>query len=333
MSNDHGGKGVTYYRPRKGKQNFLHRGERIMNTKLDRIAEIARNKPKEKFTSLMHLVNKEMLLKCHYELSGNKATGVDDVTKKQYESNLDDNINNLVNRLKSFSYKPQPVRRVYIDKACSNKKRPLGIPAYEDKIVQSAINKILKSIYEQDLMDSSFGFRENRSCHDALKILDKYLCRRRTNYIVDADIKGFFDNVDHKWMMKFLEHRIDDKNLLRYIARFLKSGVMDNGKFMKAYEGTPQGGIISPTLANIYLHYVIDIWFNNFIKKRCNGLAYIVRYADDFVCCFQYENEAKAFYGALKVRLEKFGLEIAEDKTKIIYFGMESFYDRKFKRA
>jgi group II intron reverse transcriptase/maturase len=252
-----------------------------MYTKLERIAEVARNNPKDKFTSLMHLVNKEMLTMCHYELSGNKATGVDKVTKKDYEANLEENIDDLLIRMKAFKYRPQPVKRVYIDKSGSNKKRPLGIPSYEDKIVQLAINKILKSIYEQDFMDSSFGFRQNRSCHDALKILNVYLSQKKVNYVVDADIKGFFDNVDHKWMMKFLEHRIADKNLLRYIGRFLKTGIMENGNFHKVYEGTPQGGIISPTLANIYLHYVLDIWFNNFIKKRCEGQAYIVRYADD----------------------------------------------------
>lgn len=304
-----------------------------MYTKLQRITEVAKNNPKERFTSLIHLVNKEMLMQCHKELSGNKATGVDRITKQEYETNLEGNIDDLLIRMKAFKYKPQPVRRVYIDKPGSHKKRPLGILAYEDKIVQLAINKILKAIYEQDFMDSSFGFRENRSCHDALKILNVYLTRKNINYVVDADIKGFFDNVDHKWMMKFLEHRIADKNLLRYIGRFLKSGVMDKGRFYKVYEGTPQGGIISPTLANIYLHYVLDIWFNNYIKRKCIGKAYIVRYADDFVCCFQYEAEAKAFYEELKLRLNKFSLELAEDKTKTLYFGKNAYYDRKFKRA
>jgi len=304
-----------------------------MYTKLERIAEIARNKPKDKFTSLMHLVNKEMLIICHNELGGNKATGVDKVTKEEYGANLEANIDDLLVRLKSFKYKPQPVRRVYIDKAGSDKKRPLGIPSHEDKIVQLAINKILKSIYEQDFLDCSFGFRENRSCHDAVKILDVYLSRRNINYVVDADIQGFFDNVDHKWIMKFLEHRIADKNLLRYIGRFLKAGIMDEGQFHKVYDGTPQGGIISPTIANLYLHYVVDVWFNEIIKKKCKGQAYIVRYADDFVCCFQYENEAKAFYEELKSRLGKFNLEVAEDKTKILYFGKNAFYDRKFERT
>jgi RNA-directed DNA polymerase len=304
-----------------------------MYTKLERIAEIARNKPKDKFTSLMHLVNKEMLIICHNELGGNKATGVDNVTKKEYGANLEANVDDLLVRLKSFKYKPQPVRRVYIDKPGSDKKRPLGIQSHEDKIVQLAINKILKSIYEQDFLDCSFGFRENRSCHDAVKILDVYLSRRNINYVVDADIQGFFDNVDHKWIMKFLEHRIADKNLLRYIGRFLKAGIMDEGQFHKVYDGTPQGGIISPTIANLYLHYVVDIWFNEIIKKKCKGEAYIVRYADDFVCCFQYENEAKAFYEELKCRLDKFNLEVAEDKTKILYFGKNAFYDRKFERT
>ena len=215
-----------------------------MYTKLDRIAEIARDKAKDKFTSLIHLINKDMLIACQCELNGNKATGVDNVTKEEYSANLVNNINDLVDRMKTFKYRPQPVKRVYIDKSGSEKKRPLGIPAYEDKIVQLAIKKILKSIYEQDFMNSSFGFRENRGCHDAIKMLDVYLTNRNINYVVDADIKGFFDNVDHKWMIKFLEYKIADKNLLRYIGRFLKSGIMQGRVFHKTYQGTPQGGII-----------------------------------------------------------------------------------------
>lgn len=165
-----------------------------------------------------------------------------------------------------------------------------------------------------------------------MKILDVYLSKGNVNYVVDADIKGFFDNVDHEWLMKFLNHRIADKNLLRYIARFLKAGIMEDGKFSKTYQGTPQGGLVSPTLANVYLHYTLDLWFEKVVRKRCKGEAYMVRYADDFVCCFQYENEAKAFYGELKERLAKFSLEIAEDKTKILYFGKKAYFDRKFGR-
>lgn len=304
----------------------------MVYTKLERIAEIAKEKPNEKFTSLIHLINKEMLTNCHNELKANKAVGIDGITKVKYEENLDENLENLLERMRKFKYKPQPVRRVHIPKPGSEKKRPLGIPSYEDKLIQLAINKIITQIYELDFIDNSFGFRPNRGCHDAIKILDIYLSRRNINYVVDADIKGFFNNVDHEWLMKFLNHRINDKNLLRYISRFLKAGVMENGKFKKSYEGTPQGGIISPTLGNIYLHYVLDLWFEKVVRKYCKGEAYIVRYCDDFVCCFQYEHEAKSFYEALKKRLAKFNLEVAEDKTNILYFGRKAYFDRKFGR-
>lgn len=292
-----------------------------METKLARITEIARMKPDEKFTSLYHHINEEMLLLCHLEMSGNKATGVDEVTKEEYESNLIANIKDLVRRLKSHSYRPLPVLRVYIDKIGTNKKRPLGIPAYEDKLTQKALSKILNAIYEADFLDCSFGFRPNRGCHDALKILNYYIERKQINYIVDADIRGYFDHVDHQRLMIFLKHRITDPNILRIISRFLKSGVIEAGIRHDTPEGTPQGGVISPILANVYLHYVLDLWFEKIVRKNCRGQAYMVRFADDFVCCFQYEHEAKMFYQALIERLAKFNLEIAEDKTKIINFG------------
>lgn len=292
-----------------------------MNTKLVRIAELAQTNPEMKFTSLAHLLNEEALEQCHHELAGNKASGIDGLTKAKYAENLHDNIANLVERLKEKSYRPLPVRRTYIDKAGSKEKRPLGIPAYEDKIVQRAISKILNAIYENDFLDSSFGFRPKRNCHDALKVLNVYIEKRYTNYVVDADIKGFFDNVDHKWMMKFLEHRINDPSLLRLVARFLKAGYMEEGKKFEIDKGTPQGGLISPILANVYLHYVLDWWFEIVVKRQCAGQAYIVRYADDFVCCFQYKKDADRFYDALQRRLNKFELEMAKDKTKIIAFG------------
>lgn len=300
-----------------------------MLTKLQRIAEIAKERPDEKFTSLIDIIDKDMLIECHRELKAKKAQGIDKVTKEEYDANLNRNIDSLLTRMKIFKYRPKPVRRVCIPKSGTKKRRPLGIPAYEDKIVQLAITKILNAIYEQDFLNCSFGFRPKRSCHDAIKILDEYLSRREINYVVDADIKGFFDNVNHKWIMEFLEYRIKDKNLLRYIGRFLKSGVMENGQFYKSYDGTPQGGIISPILANIYLHYALDLWFYKLVRKRCKGNAYMVRYADDYVCCFEHESEAKAFYEALKQRLAKFKLEIAEDKTKIIYFGKMAYSKSK----
>jgi group II intron reverse transcriptase/maturase len=292
-----------------------------METKLLRIAELAKSDPKMKFTSLVHLLNEQSLAQCHFELPNKKATGINGTTKEQYSENLKENIEDLISRLKNKSYRPVPVRRMYIPKLNSNKKRPLGIPEHEDKIVQKGITKILNTIYENDFLDCSFGFRPNRNCHDALKILNHYIEKRSVNYVVDVDIKGFFDNVDHLWMMEFLKLRIADPNLLRIIGRFLKGGYMEEGKKYKTDTGTPQGGVISPVLANVYLHYVLDLWFDKRVRKQCKGQAYIVRYADDFVCCFQYKNEALDFFQSLKWRLKKFNLEIAEDKTKIISFG------------
>jgi len=273
-----------------------------METKLLRIAELAKSEPKMKFTSLAHLLNAQSLTQCHHELPNKKATGINGTTKEQYSDSLEENIEDLVSRLKSKSYRPVPVRRMYIPKLNSNKMRPLGIPEHEDKIVQKGITKILNAIYENDFLDCSFGFRPNRNCHDALKILNQYIEKRAVSYVVDVDIKGFFDNVDHKWMMEFLKLRITDPNLLRIISRFLKGGYMEEGKRYKTDTGTPQGGVISPILANVYLHYVLDLWFEKVVRKQCKGQAYIVRYADDFVYCFQNKSEAQQFFHSLKVK-------------------------------
>lgn len=292
-----------------------------MATGLERIAEIVAKHPTGKLQTLVHYINETTLKEKHHELPADKATGIDSITKEEYGKNLDENIKNLMHRLKSQAYKPQPVRRVYIPKEGSDKGRPLGIPAYEDKLVQSLIADILNQVYEPIFLDCSYGFRPKRNCHDAIKALGDIIEHHKTNFIVDADIKGFFDNVDHEWMMKFLEYRIQDQNLLRLIKRFLIAGIMEQGKYLESEAGTPQGGNMSPILANIYLHYVIDLWFNFIIKPKCKGECHIIRYADDFICCFQYESEARAFYQALKERLKKFGLELAQDKTRIIEFG------------
>jgi len=260
--------------------------------KLLKIAEIAIQNPKEKLTSLYHYINKEMLLRCHKQLLGNKATGIDDVTKEEYSKELNSNIEHLVAKLRNHSYKPQAVKRVYIPKG-EGKTRPLGIPSYEDKLVQMALNKILQSIYEADFKDFSYGFRPKRNCHSAIKALNKVIENGRINYVVDADIKGFFNNVNHDWMIKFLEVRIGDANIIRLVKKFLKAGLMDNGVLMTTESGKPQGSIVSPTLANIYLHYSLDLWFEKVIKRNFKRQAEITRYADDFVCSFQYESEAQ----------------------------------------
>lgn len=270
--------------------------------------------------NLMRHINKNTLYQKHKSQIKKKASGVDGVTKADYEQNIGDNLENLVVRMKRFSYRPQPVKRVYIPKIASEKLRPLGLPAYEDKLVQGVMADILTVIYEPKFLNFSYGFRPKRSCHQAVLDLNSKIMYEPVNFIVDADLKGFFDNVNHEWLIKFLEHDIEDKNFIRYIKKFLKSGIMDKGEFVESDKGTPQGGLISPILANVYLHYVLDLWFVKVIKKEC-CYASIVRYADDFVCCFRYENEATRFLIMLKERLSKFGLEIAEDKTKIIKFG------------
>lgn len=292
-----------------------------METKLIRIAEIAKENPNEVFTSLYHHLNVELLTQCHNELAGNKAAGIDDVTKLEYSMKLEENILRLVERLKNHRYKPQAVRRVYIPKGDGKAKRPLGIPAYEDKIVQSGLNKILQAIYDSSFSNNSYGFRPNKSCHQALIKLNRIIERGKINYIVDADIKGFFNNVDHEWLIKFIDLRIKDPNIIKLIKKFLKAGVMEEGIIQKTNFGMPQGSVISPILSNIYLHYVLDLWFEVKIRKESIGQAGIVRYADDYVCCFQYEKDAKLFYDKLKDRLAKFNLEIEESKTKIIMFG------------
>jgi RNA-directed DNA polymerase len=284
-------------------------------------AEIARLAEKYgRVQSLMQYVNKGTLTESYAKQPKNKAVGVDGVTKEEYGENLDENITSLIDRMKKFSYKPYPVRRAYIPKA-NGKLRGLGIPSFEDKVVQGVFKEILEAIYEPKFKEFSFGFRPNRSCHDAIQRINKHIMADRVNYIVDADIKGFFDNIDHNWMTKFLEHDIADKNFIRYIKRFLIGGVMEEGKKLETELGTVQGGLISPILANVYLHYALDMWFDCVKKHVFRGEMYMVRYADDFVCLFQFEKEAQKFYQMLIARLKKFGLEIAEDKSRILPFG------------
>lgn len=285
----------------------------------ERIAQQA--KEHEKVQTLMHYVSKQNLIEEHRRQQKGKAKGVDGMGKEAYEVTLEANIDDLLTRMKSFSYRPQAVRRTYIPKAGSDKMRPLGIPAYEDKLVQGVMRNVLDQVYEGKFLDFSYGFRAGRNCHQAIREVNQLVMTKKVNFIVDADIKGFFDNVDHDWLMKFLEHDITDKNFLRYVKRFLKAGIMEGMEYYESDKGTPQGGLISPVCANVYLHYVLDIWFDKVIKRQCKGEAFIVRYADDFLCMFQYENEANAFYAALEARLRKFNLELSKDKSKVIRFG------------
>lgn len=292
-----------------------------VETKLQRIAEKARKDPECKFTSLFHLMNEELLRGCFEGLRKDAASGIDKVTKEEYGKELSANLTALVGRLHSMSYIPQPARRVYIPKPGSTKQRPLGIPALEDKLVQAGLVRILGAIYEADFIEDSYGFRPGRGCHDALCTLSLEVEGGNIHYIVEADIKGFFDNVRHDWMMEFLGHRIADKRVLRYAKRFLIAGVLEDGVVKATDEGTPQGGVISPMMANIYLHYCLDLWFTRRFVRTCEGRARLIRYADDFVVCFQCKTDAARFRMELDERLAKFGLEVAPEKTKIIEFG------------
>ncbi|MCK4260863.1 MAG: group II intron reverse transcriptase/maturase, partial [Halanaerobiales bacterium] len=251
-----------------------HRTRESVRTKLARIAQRACKDENAKFNSLAHLMCKSTLQEAFRRVVKSAAPGIDGETKESYAENLDENLDNLLKRLKTDSFKPKPVRRKYITKLGSDKKRPLGIPALEDKIVQITLVIILESIYEQDFLYFSFGFRPYRSCHDALKHLSKNIGTKKVNFIVDADIKGFFDHVDHEWMMRFLQHRISDSKILRLIKRFLKAGVMEDGIIYKGKEGVPQGGNLSPLLANVYLHYVLDLWVERSVKRGCMGEVY-----------------------------------------------------------
>jgi len=289
-------------------------------TKLLQISKVSKDKPNYKFVSLASLLSEEYLRECYRELKKNKSPGVDGVSIEQYGENLGENLRQFVGRMKAMSYRPQDVLRVYIPKA-QGSKRPLGIPTIEDKIVQKGISEILKAIYEPCFIEESYGFRNGVGCHDALKKVSDEIYRRPVNYVLDADIKGFFDNVNHQWMIKFLEHRINDKNLIRLIVRILKSGVMEEGKYMKTDKCTPQGGIISPILANIYLHYVLDLWFKKVLRKQLKGYAEIVRYADDFVIVVQHKEDCDKILESLRERMTKFSLELSEAKTSIIRFG------------
>ncbi len=269
-----------------------------MSTDLTRIGQKARKEPNLVFTSLYHhVVDVDNLRACYGTLKPNKATGVDGVTKQQYGKDLVQNLQNLSQRLKDMKYRPQPKRRSYVPEPGSAKGRPLGISSFEDKLVESVVKQVLEPIYEQAFEDSSYGYRPDRGPHQCLDELGKTIQQKYVNHVVEADIRSFFDKVNHQWMLKFLEHRIGDPRIIRLISRMLKAGIMEDGLVRASEEGTPQGSILSPLLSNIYLHYALDLWFNRRFIKRCKGQAYYFRFADDFLACFQHRCDAAAFLG------------------------------------
>ncbi len=293
-----------------------------MATDLTRIGEKARKEPGLVFTSLYHhICDVDNLRACYDSLKANKATGVDGVSKEEYGKDLEENLRELSERLRRMRYRPEPKRRSYIPKVGSEKGRPLGISCLEDKIVEEVTKRTLEPIYEAVFEDSSYGYRQESSPHKCLDALGRTIQQKKVSHLVEADIKRFFDKVNQEWMIRFLRHRIGDERVIRLIIRMLRSGMLEDGMVQATEEGTPQGSILSPLLSNIYLHYVLDLWFSRRVSRQSRGEAYYFRFADDFVACFQYRGDAESFQRRLKGRLEGFGLELAEEKTRCIEFG------------
>src|SRR5215468_9908766 len=297
---------------------------------LSGVRQAAKARKQERFTALLHHVTVDLLRDSFYALKRKAAPGVDGVTWQEYETGLEDRLIDLHSRVHRGVYRAQPSRRVYIPKA-DGRQRPLGMAALEDKIVQQAVVTVLNQIYEADFKGFSYGFRPGRSPHQALDALTVGIQRKRVNWILDADIRGFFDNMSHEWTMKFIEHREGDRRILRLIQKWLKAGVSEDGQWSETRIGTPQGAVVSPLLANVYLHYAFDLWVEDWRKKIAKGDVIVVRYADDLVLGFQYRTEAERFLREFRERLAKFGLELNADKTRLIEFGRFAARDRKLR--
>ena len=291
-----------------------------VSTKLGYVAERAKREKGASFDNLMHLINEESLKASYQQLRRECAVGVDGTSWEEYGQKLEENIKGLMGRIKRMGYRPQPVRRVYIPKD-NGTSRQIGIPAIEDKMVQKAMSWVMEAIYEQDFHESSYGFRRGRGPHQALKRINELMMSRKNNHVIEVDIKGLFDNVEHDKLIEWLKIRVKDESFLRYVSRFLKSGYIEEEAFKKTVKGTPQGGNISPVIANVFLHYVVDEWFAKEIKPRMKGQGYVVRYCDDLVILVQLWDEAKMVHKELKERLKTNGLMVNEDKTRIMSFG------------
>jgi group II intron reverse transcriptase/maturase len=295
---------------------------------LARVREAAKRDRKARLSALLHHVTVERLQTAFESLHKKAAAGVDGVTWAAYAQDLGRNIQDLHARLQRGAYRAKPSRRVYIPKA-DGRQRPLGISSLEDKLVQRAVVEVLNAIYETDFLGFSYGFRPGRGQHDALDALYVGIRRKKVNWVLDADIRSFFDTLDHGWLVKFIEHRIADKRVLRLIQKWLNAGVLEDGKWSATGEGTPQGATISPLLANVYLHYVFDLWIQQWRKRRARGNIVVVRYADDFIVGFQHESEARSFLRDLRERLRRFALELHPEKTRLIRFGAFAAPNRK----
>lgn len=292
------------------------------------VREAASKSRELKFTSLLHHVNEEQLTVSFHQLKKNAALGIDGVSWHEYERDLEANITDLHGRIHRGAFRATPSKRVYIEKA-DGRQRPLGIASLEDKIVQHAVRTVLQCIYEEDFLGFSYGFRPQRQPHQALDALYVAITEKRVNWILDADIEGFFDNIDREWLVKFLEHRIGDQRIIRLIRKWLNAGIIEGTDWSDTGKGTPQGAILSPLLANVYLHYVFDLWLQQWRSKHAQGECYVVRYADDFVIGFEHEADARACLAALKDRMDKFGLTLHPKKTRLIEFGRRSAAKRE----
>lgn len=324
-----GGKASNQGKHEKQNTSRTQQAEKDVQSALDRVRQIAKSDKKIQFTNLMHHVsNIDRLRACYFSMKRSAAAGVDGETWKSYGENLEVNLKDLSERVQRGAYRAKPVRRVFIAKA-DGKQRPLGVPVLEDKIVQRSTVEVLNAIYETDFLGSSYGYRPGKGQHNCLDALYNGIFTGKVSWVLDADIRGFFDNLNHDWLIKFVEHRIGDQRVIRLIQKWLKAGVMLDGQRTETEEGVPQGGSISPLLANIYLHYVLDLWTEQGVKDKSRGHMMIVRWADDFVVGFEHQSQAEKFLTSLKERMLKFSLELHPEKTRILEFGRFAAHNRK----